>query len=206
MKLTCLRHLLPTFCLLAILFLGGCAAQKKSVIVLLPEGDRVSGEVTVTNAAGSQVLNRSWQSVEVAGAGSQPTKPAVLEGAALQGVFGKLQAAMPVPPVHYLLHFKLGSVELLPDSQQLIPEIARVITSRSPAQLSVVGHADTIGSVEYNYQLGMKRAAAVAELLAKQGAVPASVETSSRGKTDLLVKTPDQTPDQRNRRAEVTVR
>ena len=115
-------------------------------------------------------------------------------------------SAMPLPPVHYLLYFKLGSAELLPDSRLLLPAIAEVIKGRHPAQVSVVGHTDTVESAEYNYQLGLLRARAVSELLASHGAAPARTEISSRGKTDLLVKTPDQTLEPRNRRAEVTVR
>jgi outer membrane protein OmpA-like peptidoglycan-associated protein len=114
-------------------------------------------------------------------------------------------SAMPLPPVHYLLYFKLGSVELLPESRLLLPEIAGVIKERHPAQLSIVGHTDTVESVTYNYQLGLLRARTAAELLASHGAAPASSEISSRGKTDLLVKTPDQTLEPRNRRAGVTI-
>jgi len=204
-----MRYLVPFCCLVALLYLSGCASQK-SVIVLLPEGEKVSGAVTVVTANGTQLLNQSWQSVEIDGSRGGLSDSVVLKSAAVQGIFGSVQAGMPAPPVHYLLYFKMGSAELLPESRLLLPEIIAVIKKRSPVQLSVVGHADTLGSVAYNQQLGMQRAAAVAgslnELLASQGGTPAPTETSSRGKTDLLVKTPDLTPEPRNRRAEVTIR
>ena len=205
MKTTSFRHLLTFFCFLASVILSGCAAQK-SVIVLLPEDGKVSGEVTVVNAQGSQVLSQSWQSVEIAGSQGRPALPIVLDETTVEGVFGKVMSAMPLPPVHYLLYFKLDSAELLPASQLLLPAIAKVIKERHPAQLSVVGHTDTVESAEYNYQLGLLRATAVSESLSSQGAAPVSFEISSRGKTDLLVKTPDQTLEPRNRRAEVTIR
>jgi outer membrane protein OmpA-like peptidoglycan-associated protein len=198
------RQLLPFFCFLVSVLLSGCAAQK-SVIVLLPEAGKVSGEVTVVNDQGSQLLNRSWQSVEIAGPQGRPESPIVLDQTTVQGEFGRVMSAMPLPPVHYLLYFKLGSVELLPESRLLLPEIAGVIKERHPAQLSIVGHTDTVESVTYNYQLGLLRARTAAELLASHGAAPARTEISSRGKTDLLVKTPDQTLEPRNRRAEVTI-
>ena len=199
------RNLLPAWALLVALLLSGCAAPK-SMIVLLPEGGKVSGEVVVANAHGSQLLNQSWQSVEIAGSQGRPTDPVVLEGRAVQEVFAPVRRAMPASPVHYLLYFKLDTAEILPESKLLLPTIAAEIKKRSPAQLSVVGHADTVGSVEYNYHLGQARAAAVVQQLTLLGAAPASVETFSRGKSDLLVKTSDQTPEPRNRRAEVTVR
>jgi len=199
-----LRRLLPYLCLCATLLLSGCAPQK-SVIVLLPEDGQVSGQVTVSNAQGSQLLNRSWQSVEI-GKSRGPESPVLLDQATVQGTFGAVLSALPLPPVQYLLYFKLDSAELLPDSQLLLPEIAKAIKERQPAQLSVVGHTDTTGSAEHNYQLGLLRARAVPELLSAQGAVAASVEILSRGKTEPRVKTPDQTPEPRNRRAEVNVR
>jgi outer membrane protein OmpA-like peptidoglycan-associated protein len=199
------RHLLLTLCFIVSVLLSGCAAQK-SIIVLLPENGKVSGEVTIVNAQGSQLLSQSWQSVEIEGSQGRPARPVVLDETTVQGAFGGVMSAMPLPPVHYLLYFKQGTTELLPDSQLLLPAIVKAIKERHPAQLSVVGHTDAMGLVEYNYQLGLLRAASVSELLASQGAKPTSIEISSRGKTNLLVKTPDQTPEPRNRRAEVTIR
>ena len=199
------RLLLASWCLLLALSLPGCAAPK-SVIMLLPEDGHPSGEVLVVTAAGSQLLNQSWQSVEISGTHGAPGSPVLLGKTAVREAFGPVLAAMPAPPVHYLLYFKLDSTKLMPESQLLLPEIVAVINKRHPAQLSVVGHTDTMGSTEHNYRLGLQRADAVASLLAAQGAAPASVETSSRGKDDPQVKTPDQFPEPRNRRAEVTVR
>lgn len=199
------RRLLPLFCFFVSVLLSGCAAQK-SVIVLLPEDGKVSSEVTVVNAQGSQVLSQSWQSVEIAGSHGRPANPVVLDKTTVQGDFGGVLAAMPLQPAHFLLYFKLDSAELLTDSQLILPVIAKAIKDRHPAQLSVVGHTDTVESNEYNYQLGLQRATAVSKLLASYGAAPASIEISSRGKTNLLVKTPDQTLEPRNRRAEVTIR
>ena len=198
------RRLVLTLCFFVSVLLSGCAAQK-SVIVLLPEDGKVSGEVSVVNAQGSQLLSRSWQSVEIEGSQGRPRDPIVLDQTTVQGEFGRVMSAMPLPPVRYLLYFKLGSVELQPESRLLLPAIARVIEERHPAQLSIVGHTDTVESADYNYQLGLLRARAVSAMLASQGAIPASIEISSRGKSDLLVKTPDQTLEPRNRRAVVTI-
>lgn len=204
MKSAIYRQLLPSFCFFVSLLLSGCAAQK-SVVVLLPEDGKVSGEVLVVNPQGSQVLNQSWQSVEIGRSQDRPASPTVLDKETVQGVFGRVLSNMPLPPVHYLLYFKLDSAELEPESQPLLPVIAKAIKERHPAQLSVVGHTDTAGTAEHNNQLGLLRARAVPELLATHGAAPASVEISSRGETELLVKTPDEALEPRNRRAEVTV-
>jgi outer membrane protein OmpA-like peptidoglycan-associated protein len=200
-----LSHLFPLFALVLALLASGCAGPK-STVVLLPEGGRASGVVEVSNRHGEQLLNQPWQAVEVKGRGSAPSTPVLMGQAEVQRQFGSARAAMPAAPLHFLLYFEFGSTELLPASEQLLPEIVKAIKARHPAQVAIVGHADTVGSIEYNYQLGLRRAAAVAERLAALGAAPVSSESASRGKSEPLVKTADETPEPRNRRAEVTIR
>lgn len=50
----------------------------KSLIILLPEPDGSVGEITVTNAAGSVILNRAFQATVVNTFDSAPTKPVIL--------------------------------------------------------------------------------------------------------------------------------
>jgi outer membrane protein OmpA-like peptidoglycan-associated protein len=201
----CNRRLFVAFCLMVSLLPAGCVGQK-SLVVLLPAEGKVSGEVTVENANGSQVLKQSWQAVEITGAGARPATPVMMDETAVQGIFGEVLSAMPLPAAHYTLYFRLDSAELIPESLHLLPEILKGVNARKPAELSVVGHTDTMGSVEYNYRLGLLRARAVPALLIALGAAPAIIEVLSRGKSDLLVKTGDQIPEPRNRRAEVTIR
>jgi outer membrane protein OmpA-like peptidoglycan-associated protein len=185
----------------------GCASPRgKASFVLLPEEGHPSGLVSVTNAQGEQLLERSYQSVTVARAGEAPGKPVQLSSGALNREFGAVLGTLPPAPLSFQLYFELDSSQLVPESQRLLPEIARAVRERYPAQVTVVGHADTTGPEAYNMQLGLRRAAAVAGQLKGLGANPVGVETASRGKADLLVPTPDQTPEPRNRRAEVTVR
>jgi outer membrane protein OmpA-like peptidoglycan-associated protein len=199
------RQLSLSCCLLIAVLLAGCAGQK-SLVVLLPENGKSTGEVVVVNSHGSQVLNQPWQAVEISGKTSRPAAPVVLAESKVQGVFGKILSAMPKPAAHYMLFFKLDSAELVPDSRPVLPEILKAINERQPAELTVVGHTDTVESAEYNYQLGLMRAKETVVMLKALGAAPAIVVTSSRGKTDLLIKTGDQVLEPRNRRAEVTVR
>jgi outer membrane protein OmpA-like peptidoglycan-associated protein len=52
----------------------------------------------------------------------------------------------------------------------------------------------------------MKRATMVRALLADAGLDPTSVELASHGEAALLVQTPDDTYEPRNRRVEITIR
>lgn len=197
-----LRRLSLSFCLLGALALSGCAAPQSYVILLPQNGE--TGEVTVTNAKGSQVLNRSWQKTEM-GEDVRPSAPVQLNEKAVQAELSKVLTALPAPPVRFLLFFPLDSVELTPDSEPLLPEIVKSLKQREPAKISIVGHTDTTGSEAYNERLGRQRAEAILARLRSFGTDPVLVDTVSKGKSEPLVSTPDQTPEPRNRRAEITV-
>ncbi len=200
-----LRRLSLCCCLFLVVMVSGCSGPK-SYVILLPKDGQVSGEVTVTNAHGSQVLNRSWQKTEIAGADSRPSTPVQVDEKATQADFSTVLAALPAPSMHFLLYFRLNSTELLPDSRNLLPEIVKCLQQRRPARLSITGHTDSVGSEAYNYQLGLLRAEAVLAKLKSLGADPVQADTVSKGKSEPLVITPDQSLEPRNRRAEVTVR
>jgi len=70
----------------------------------------------------------------------------------------------------------------------------------------VVGHTDTLGTAKANLELGMTRATALFRILIQVGFDPATIEIRSHGESDLLVKTPDETAEARNRRVEISVR
>ena len=73
-------------------------------------------------------------------------------------------------------------------------------------EVVVTGHTDTTGTPPSNHELGMKRATMVRALLADAGLDPTSVEVTSHGEAALLVRTPDDTYEPRNRRVEIPIR
>lgn len=72
--------------------------------------------------------------------------------------------------------------------------------------MSVIGHTDTAGDDAVNLRLGLERARFVANLLTDQATAGVPVQIESHGEKNQLVKTPDNTPEPRNRRVEVAVR
>src|SRR5262249_44197266 len=115
-------------------------------------------------------------------------------------------ATLPPEPVRFVLYFRQDSDDLTAESQALLPQFFRAVRDRSPADVSIVGHTDTVADREYNYRLGLRRANRVADLLVVQGVDRSSLDIDSHGKDDLLVKTADQVAEPRNRRVEITVR
>ena len=78
---------------------------------------------------------------------------------------------------------------------------------RRPAvDISIIGHTDTVGAADQNRELALTRARAVAGLLTAGGLQALAISVESHGESNLLVKTPDETPEPRNRRVEITVR
>ncbi len=80
------------------------------------------------------------------------------------------------------------------------------IASRAAADTVVTGHTDTVGTLSYNDTLSLDRATKVRALLVARGLKPDSVNVAGRGERELLVQTPDETSEPRNRRVEITVR
>lgn len=75
----------------------------------------------------------------------------------------------------------------------------------SSAAVSVVGHTDTSGSVEYNQALSEQRAATVSNALISGGIAADAITASGRSEMDLAIDTEDGVREPRNRRVEITL-
>jgi outer membrane protein OmpA-like peptidoglycan-associated protein len=190
----------------------GCAAKPPptavrtpDTIVLLPDAQGKTGAIVVSGAGGARVLSETRQAVTV-GEATGPGQPFILPPKDVAALAGPALAALPPPPIRFILYFQHGTDELTKESRASFPEMVQAIRKRAPVDISVVGHTDTVGDRPYNYRLSLKRAQAVAALLTAEGIDPSILEIASHGKDNPLVPTGDQVPEPRNRRVEVTVR
>lgn len=190
---------------MCLILLAGCAAPKQSMFVLIPDLEGEVGRITVTNQAGSQVLDQARQASTVRSADNAPSPPLALEQTEISRIFGAALAVQPAGPARFILYFREDSEDLTPEAEALIPEVLWTARDRSATVISIIGHTDTTGDRGYNYQLSLGRARKVADLLAAQGIDPNILEIESHGEDNLLVKTGDEVPEPRNRRVEVTV-
>jgi outer membrane protein OmpA-like peptidoglycan-associated protein len=120
--------------------------------------------------------------------------------------FSGVMAARPRLPVQYFLYFESGGTSLTAESLTLLPKIITEVVGRPASDVSIIGHSDTVGKAESNEVLALKRAQSIAELLQEKGMKPFAMVVESHGERNLLVPTPDETPEPRNRRVEVSVR
>jgi OOP family OmpA-OmpF porin len=89
---------------------------------------------------------------------------------------------------------------------QILDNLGRALSNQTLVgyRFRIEGHTDTVGSLEYNNALSDLRAAAVVDYLTNNFRVDRNrVEAIGMGKDGLLVPTPDQTPEPRNRRVQV---
>ncbi len=185
-----------------------------TLVMLLPDADTgTTGSATVSSKATSKVSNKP-ASVELAkaresmlvGINGSATKVTMLSEAEVQQQFGSLLSSLPPAPQHFIVYFRFESDELTAESRALVPDILRAVKDRPVPEVVVTGHTDTTGTPPSNRELGMKRATMVRALLADAGLDPTSVEVTSHGEAALLVQTPDDTYEPRNRRVEITIR
>jgi outer membrane protein OmpA-like peptidoglycan-associated protein len=179
--------------------------HQQSLVVLLRDEAGTVGKAVVSNRSGDVMLDEEREATRVNGH-KAPTKPAAIADSEVRNLFGDALSAMPGAPLRFTLNFKFESDELTDEARAIVPEIVKLVAQRPVPDVVVVGHTDTMGTPSANYELGMKRAMSVRALLVEAGLDPSLIEVSSLGESDLLVKTPDDTPEPRNRRVDITVR
>jgi OmpA-OmpF porin, OOP family len=182
----------------------GCA--KKHLVVLIPDPDGSVGHVTVSNKAGSVEIDTPYQATRLADKDTAPGAPYAMEKKEVEAAFSDALKIQPTPPVHFILHFEMGSVDLVPESRKLLPTILDTIKGRKSVSISVVGHADTAGNKDYNLKISTRRAQAIADLLIEKGIDKGLIQTTSHGEGNPLIKTGDNVVEPKNRRVEVIVR
>lgn len=198
-------------CALFVLAAAACASSpcrppaKSDVVILLPGEGGKPGGIVVSAQGSERLLSEPRQAVNVA-AGAAPGAPFAMTDAEIRAAVGPALDALPQPPVQFLLYFEKNSSGLARESAATLQDALRTIRERKPVDISVVGHADTVGDKEHNYRLSLERARAVAALIVAEGVDPSIVEIASHGKDNPLVPTGDQVSEPRNRRVEVTVR
>jgi outer membrane protein OmpA-like peptidoglycan-associated protein len=195
--------------------LAGCGPKRvaqparpapPALIVLLPDPESgVTGRIRVANEFGAADMDAPRTATLVTADGA-PGSVTPMSDADVQRLFGGALAALPPAPRHFILNFQFVSDTLTAESSALVPEILNTVQRLQIPEVVVVGHTDTMGEARANRALGLRRAMSVRDILVHAGLAPSTIEVTTHGEADLLVKTPDDTPEPRNRRVDITVR
>jgi OmpA-OmpF porin, OOP family len=183
------------------------AIVKPASAVLLPAPDGKVGTIAITPSGTSQtqVLNSAYAAIDVQSMGAVSTRQE--SAASVQTRYGELLQATPKRPESFVIYFDTNSsTQVTPASQAAIQQLMTAVSAWQAVEVSVIGHTDSVGSSEINDKLGLERAQAVAALLQSSGLANMQLETSSRGKRELLIPTADNVANEQNRRVEINLR
>jgi outer membrane protein OmpA-like peptidoglycan-associated protein len=110
------------------------------------------------------------------------------------------------PSASITVTFASGSALLTPEAERALAPLGRALSSQELAgfRFRIEGHTDTVGDAASNQALSERRAAAVRDyLVARFGVSAERLVPVGMGETQLLVPTPDETSNARNRRVQV---
>lgn len=100
------------------------------------------------------------------------------------------EPASPEPEQIYVgadAFFGFNETELTPQAKTALDRVAERASDASEPSIRIVGHADRLGSEDYNLTLSQRRAAAVHDYLIEQGVPPTAVSVEARGESDPIV-------------------
>jgi outer membrane protein OmpA-like peptidoglycan-associated protein len=107
--------------------------------------------------------------------------------------------------VAYATFFDFDKAIIKREFLPYIEQAAKVLVNNPGIYVSLVGHADAIGTDEYNYGLGLRRAAAVKQVLVKNGVESSRLSEDSMGESQPIDTNSTSAGRARNRRVEIHV-
>ena len=178
--------------------------SRDDLYVLLPDSAGKTGALSVTHGEQAHVLDTPHTATHIREPGRVEKRTVTPEE--VRQAFGPALAAQPPRPMSLTLYFLEGRDEFTPDSKQLIQSVLAEIARRPAPEVIVIGHTDRVGTVQFNDTLSLRRAERARDALVKAGVPADRVVTEGRGEREPLISTPDDMPEPRNRRVEISIR
>jgi outer membrane protein OmpA-like peptidoglycan-associated protein len=103
------------------------------------------------------------------------------------------------------LKFEFDKADLRAEDRELLSRIAGILMTSQDYTVSVNGHTDDVGSVDYNQKLSERRAQSVRDYLVKVGVPAEIVSVTGHGKSLPLVRGTSDAARAKNRRVELGI-
>ena len=116
-----------------------------------------------------------------------------------------LAACDPGGPANFIVYFGFDKTNLTDAARATIDEVVAAVNAMGTSALSLVGHADTVGSTGYNQGLSEARANRVANALSARGVPAGGMTLAGRSENDPAVNTGDNVREPLNRRVEIVL-
>ncbi len=184
-----------------IVFAAFTATPPNEMVVVLPAPDGHVGGVVVQRGSDRRILDRPY-----AGIRSGETQVSQFPGDEVRQEFAGTLQSLPPRPASFLLYFVIGTDELTDDSKAELPKVLAALRDRPVPDVVVVGHTDTVGETLGNDRLSAQRAERMKGHLVEIGIPANRIHVAGRGERELLIATPDNVDEPRNRRVEIIVR
>lgn len=102
-----------------------------------------------------------------------------------------------------VVYFEFDKSEVHAEDRSTIAGHAKLLVKNRGKKVTLEGHADERGTVEYNIALSERRARAVKDALLSQGASGDQVKTASYGESRPVAQGHDESAWKQNRRVEI---
>lgn len=171
---------------------GNVSSTTRGIRPLAPGGSGMMSGPGMSMGASSASMPMGSSSMPMS-ASSAPASSGIVERA-------------PAPSANLDIEFASGSATLTPEATAELDQLGKALTSATLAayKFKIVGHTDTTGDAATNLALSQARAATVKSYLeTKFGVSAARLTALGVGENDLLISTPPQTPELRNRRVQI---
>jgi len=107
------------------------------------------------------------------------------------------------------VYFGFNRSDITDAAMDVISGVVDALAAYANPLVSIVGHTDTVGSVQYNQRLSERRATAVERAIlaraAAQGVNAGAITKAGRSELELAVDTGDNVREPRNRRATIAI-
>lgn len=128
---------------------------------------------------------------------AQDTRGGTATGSATLQVVGRI--------VFEDVHFDFDRYNLRPDALKILDQAVTRLQANPSLQITIEGHCDSIGTVEYNLALGERRANAARDYLVSRGIAAARLRTVSYGEERPIADNSTAEGRAMNRRAHLAV-
>jgi outer membrane protein OmpA-like peptidoglycan-associated protein len=133
---------------------------------------------------------------------SDAMAPAASQGAVVERVSpNEIRVRMPSD-----ITFDFNRADLKYEFLPRISDLAHTLGRYPNMSISVIGHADAIGSDDYNYRLSERRAWSVSEALQQYGVERRRIRTNGMGEMSPIATNATEWGRAQNRRVEISVR
>jgi outer membrane protein OmpA-like peptidoglycan-associated protein len=191
---------------LLVVIMAGCAAPPPERVVLLPaDTERPIGGVVVRSGSAEVVLAEPFAEATVSRDGR--VQAARSDAATVEQRYGRWLVLRPAAPRVWTLLFDTGRERWDEAAlEALLPALRESLAADPSAQLRLTGHTDSVGAVEDNDRLSLRRATLLRDELVRRGLPEQRLQAVGRGEREPRVATPDEVPEPANRRVEITLR